>query len=181
MLVSFLHPPNSPSQEPPHFSHEFSEIRSCIQHDNLQCLGPSLAHNRDSVNICHAEINCKTTSRYTCREAECLNCRNNLQEGKEERMSFAGDGEESTEQNRKYRLGNTTGGGNGREAAQPALKGLGIRGKDFGFSQAVIWVCVSKALMTLLHLSIEQVGSGLHYVHQNSHWTPAKFVSQRIV
>ena len=36
------------------------------------------------------------TSRYTCREAECLNCRNNLQEGKEERMSFAGDGGEST-------------------------------------------------------------------------------------
>lgn len=31
------------------------------------------------------------------------------------------------------------------------------------------------------HLSVEQVGGGLHDVHQNSHWTPAKLVPQRIV
>lgn len=31
------------------------------------------------------------------------------------------------------------------------------------------------------HLSVEQVGGRLHDVHQNSHWAPAKLVSQRIV
>lgn len=51
------------------------------------------------------------TSRYTGREAECLNCRNNLQEGRGKNELCWGWWGEHTEKNRKYTPGNTAEGG----------------------------------------------------------------------
>ena len=88
---------------------------------------------------------------------------------------------EHTEKNRKYTPGNTAGGGNEDKRHSQHWRALESGKRILDFLRQLFWVSISKALMSLLHLSIEQVGSGLHYVHQNSHWTPAKFVSQRIV
>lgn len=77
------------------------------------------------------------TSSYACREVkECFNSRNNLQEGKEERMSlgFAGNREETTRNGTENTHWETVQEENGEQAAQPALKGAGIGEKVFGLS-----------------------------------------------
>lgn len=57
----------------------------------------------------------------------------------------------------------------------------GVEGGTLRVPQPLLHAFISKASLMLLYLPIEQIASRLHDVHQDSHWTPAEFVSQWIV
>lgn len=111
------------------------------------------------------------------------NCRKKLEEGEEERMNigFAGNSRQTTltgtdKTHRETLVEERT-----EDTAQPIPKALVSGRMSLDFLRQLLQVCISKALLVILYLSIEQVSGRLRYIHQNSHWTPAEFVSQRIV
>lgn len=176
LLVLFSEVPNLPCKGAL-CSQGFSEIRKVSQ-SVWQSLVPVSKSNSVCVRLKLLE---QIASIYIGQEDKKLICRSS-QEG---RMNTGWVGNNQGDLIKWNRIVNT---GRqqrrqGRAASIAAIRQhcYGVEGGMLRVAQPPPQASLFKASLMLLYLPIEQIASRLHAAHQDSHWTPAEFVSQWIV